>query len=188
MLKNKAPKRLFFLALVPDEPGQSEMMQFKYDAARLFNSRKSLNSPAHITLIPPFFATENEVGELISGLAESISGTEPFEIRVNGFDRFGKRVIFLNVESNDKLDTLQQRLYDSFAGRYKGKIKPNRFHAHITVAFRDLEPAVFPKAWEYFSQKEYEYSFTPEAITVLKHADKKWHFFDKINLKQTDNE
>ena len=144
-------------------------------ARDLFGSGHALNSPAHITLIPPFFATAEEIERFSSALENLMAEKEIPEIRLNGFDKFGRRVIFVDVEKNSGLERLQQEIFDLFKQHFPHYRKPNRFHPHVTVAFKDLREDVFDEAWQYFSGDDYFATFRPPGLTILQHRHKRWH-------------
>ena len=87
-MKKADPKRLYFLAAIPPEPLQTEMMQLKRQAGERFGSYHSLNSPAHITLIPPFYATKEEIEDFSEALKKFIEKFPPLELSLKDFDRF----------------------------------------------------------------------------------------------------
>jgi 2'-5' RNA ligase len=152
----------------------------KHLAKELFGSGHALNSPAHLTLIPPFFATDDEIKSIADALQEILKQFDVFNLELSGFDTFGNRVIFVDVKKNDKLFELQQAVFNAFIQAYPSYKKPNRFHPHFTIAFKDLEKEVFSEAWDYFSSMEYEAGFDVNEISILRHKDKKWHITEKL--------
>lgn len=178
--KTKTDKRLYFLALVPGDPIQSELTAFKRTAQKKFRSGHALNSPAHITIIPPFFAMAEQMENFLPALQETLEKFPAFNIRIDGFDHFGNHVIFAAVQPDPLLDDFQNRVYERFKTYFPESAKPNRFHPHLTVAFKDLKPHLFKPAWNYFSQTEYQRHFRPEGLSILFHKDKKWHPWKEI--------
>ncbi len=174
-MKKKNPKRLYFLAIVPGAPVQDEIMEMKRLARREFYSGHSLNSPAHITLIPPFYATEEEIESFVSALKVYLEKESSFAVKLHNFSHFGKRVIFVDVEKNERLENFQKGAFDFFKSVFPHYKKPNRFHPHVTVAFKDLTEEMFPVAWDFFKEEPYSAEFTVENVYLLKHKEKKWH-------------
>ncbi len=186
--KPEPGRRLYFIAWVLPEPLQSEITDFKELADELFYSRHALKSPAHITFIPPFYASEEEVDDLTGSLTELLKRENPIWVEFNGFDKFGRRVIFVNVTENPALVKFQKRLYNWFKQNYQGKLKPNRFHPHATVAFRDLQEEFFDDAWSFFSQMDYEDRAVMNEIHILKHENKKWRVIKRLPLTGKNKE
>ncbi len=174
-------KSLFFVAVIAPEPVQSEITEMKQTAKELFGSGHALNAPAHMTLIPPFRATEEQIEAFADDLQRLLRHKKLPPVRLNGFDRFGNRVIFVDVEKNPRWEALQNEIYELFRRHFPRQAKPNRFHPHFTIAFRDLRPEMFEEAWSYFNRDSYEASFLPESIDILRHKNGKWHIFKKIN-------
>lgn len=172
---------LYFIALIPENPVQDEIMKFKNLAKINFRSSKSLNSPAHITIIPPFSFPENYQQQIENDLEMSVTNHSPFSIKVQGFGHFGNRVIFANVIGDDKVSQLYSKVYKIFKSYLDHKnIKNDRFHPHITIAFKDLVPEMFEEAWDYFSDLTYKREVLIDGITLLKHENKMWIPVKKI--------
>jgi 2'-5' RNA ligase len=178
-MKNKG-KRLYFVALVLPEPYQSEITELKHLAADLFGSSHALNSPAHITLIPPFFATEEEIENFGDKLQSFLQDKKIPGIHIQGAGHFGKRVIYANIKRNPALEKLQKDIFGLFRRFFPGINKSNRFHPHITIAFRDLDEDVFPEAWAYFSSMDIEGETHFDSIDILIHKQRKWNIDRKI--------
>ncbi len=184
--KNNPGKRLYFIAWVLPEPLQRCVTDYKILAKDLFHSRHALNSPAHITLIPPFYAHTHQIEALPEGLRAFTQNFSPIPVSLSGFGKFGKRVIFVDVVPNPELMVFQNQLYHWFTELYGGVIKSNRFHPHATVAFRDLTEEFFDEAWDFFSASECEEEATMNEIHILKHEHRKWHVIESLPLKQKD--
>ncbi len=178
----KTTKKLYFIAIVVPEPFQTEITEFKKEARRLFHASHALNSPAHITLIPPFFASDNEMQYFSEALNGFIKNKSLSPVRMENFNRFGNRVIFVDVKKNPGLNRFQSELFEFFKKHFPAFSKKNRFHPHITVAFRDLKPEIFPHAWKHFSSVKFQGYFVPSFITLLKHENKQWHIEKKFLL------
>jgi len=168
-------EHLYFIAILPDVTISSELTRFKYIAGEKFNSSKALNSPPHITLVPPFkceYAKEKEILEILRKISKT---TKEFYITLNGFNKFDKKVIFVDVEKNEELYELKGKVMKSIESIIPElKNNSNKFHPHITIAFRDLKKEIFSEAWKYFSKMEYYRIFKADNITLLRHNGKKW--------------
>ncbi|QJW88471.1 2'-5' RNA ligase family protein [Spirosoma taeanense] len=161
---------LYFIALLPDQIIQDEVTAFKQEAQARFGSGHALRSPPHITLVPPFRSHLSD----FSALQASADEQEPFSVQLRDFERFGNRVIFVNVVPEPALLTCQAQIADFCHQQFGISPDPRPFHPHMTVAFKDLERAVFPNAWAYFSAQAYERMFTADAFTLLMHTGQQW--------------
>jgi 2'-5' RNA ligase len=134
--------KLFFIALLPDITIQDEVTAFKQLAQQRFESGHALKSPPHVTLIPPFKSNETD----FSALQDFTNNQPQFVVELKNFDRFGSRVIFVDVVENQLLWDCQNRLAAFCAHRFDILPDPRPFHPHMTVAFKDLKKTVFPTA------------------------------------------
>jgi 2'-5' RNA ligase len=168
-------KSLFFLALVPDNPVQHEIMDLKNEAARRFQSKHALKSPAHITIIPPFFWEEQKVPVLRKSLYPVTSNQSPFVVEIEDFDRFDQRVIFAKPLITETMKAFFLKVAAVCKEELEIPIKSNHpFHPHFTIAFKDLKKSVFPEAWAYFQNLGYQQSFQARGLTLLRHNGQRW--------------
>ena len=137
----------------------------------------AMKSPAHITLIPPFwFAHEREI-ELMKTLQLFNSNFVPGKIDLDGFSHFRKRVLYIQLNENVWLSELQSRAEKHFMEKFGDSIKKDDrpFHPHVTIANRDMKPSHFEKAWEHFYNEEFKVSFDTSGISLLKLGPGKWN-------------
>lgn len=168
---------LYFIALVPPAPFRQEAYALKEHFRDQYGSKASLNSPPHITLYPPFNLQKSEE-HFIAALQQKSRLFSPFEVRLNGFDAFPPRVIFINVEPSVHLRQLQQEINDLVPGfsekEKKERVEERRFHPHMTVAFRDLSRSAFKEAWAKYKGEPLQYQWTAENLTLLRHNGRYW--------------
>ena len=167
----------FFIALVPPSPVYEQAQQWKEQFKVEFNSKASLNSPPHITLHMPFEWKSTKENLLIEQLAAFAQTQQPFDVELKNFGCFEPRVIFIQVEENRKLKALQLAL-THFCKTKLNLFNANRldqpYHPHLTVAFRDLKKALFPKAWAFVKDLDFYARFECRELVLLKHDGKVW--------------
>lgn len=168
-------KDLYFIALLPPPEIQREVTAFKQVAAERFNAKRALNSPPHITLIPPFRLDSAGLEPLIRELQTFNQELSPFEVELQGFAAFPPRVIYVNVLPNDLLIHCQAQLEQRCAALGIASDRTYGFHPHMTVAFKDLKKAVFPTAWAFFEAQSFERNFEAGHVTLLHWKAGKWH-------------
>ena len=176
---------LYFLAILPPKEIRDEVWEFKELAFEKFETKASLNSPAHITLHMPFKWKIKKEELLLSKLSEFSFGNFPFQVELNGFDFFSPRVIFINVGENSHLENLQKELSKYIRlelNIFNSDYKSRPYHPHMTIAFRDLKKSIFPLAEDYFSKKPYQANFSANQFSLLKHNGKEWEEFQKYSL------
>jgi 2'-5' RNA ligase len=170
MSKNQ---NLYFVAIIPPEPIVSEVKQQKQEVFRLFESRRALRSPAHITLFPPFNADAGLLRDVFTCLSAIGNQTTPFSLSLNGYGCFRPKVIFIKPEPSKDLIKLRNLVVDDLhSDNNDGPNVARRFHPHMTIAFRDLKKDVFPDAWDYFRNSVYKRRFDVSDVSLLQlHAD-----------------
>ena len=168
--KGKTTNALFFVAVIPPEDIKLEVEELKIKIAEEFNSFHALKSPPHITLVPPFKFAVHQEKEIFKRIIEVCRITNTIKIEVSNFGAFPPRVIFLNIVNNQKLKLLHQQLMINFADVDSTK----RFNPHMTLAFRDLIPGMFRKAWTKYRLQKFQASFDVKSIYLLKHDSEKW--------------
>jgi 2'-5' RNA ligase len=177
-------KSLYFLAIVPEDPIQEEITGFKKKAAKRFGSKHALKSPAHITIIPPFFWADEKTSDLRAALTPVISKHPPFKIEIDGFDRFDKRVIYVKPILTKVLKKLHFSIKDICKDELDIPLKSGHpFNPHFTIAFKDLKKAMFPEAWSYFQNLSYQRSFEARGVCLLRHNGERWEERESLLFK-----
>ncbi len=167
---------LYFVAVLCPKEVDKEISKFKKWMKEQFQCIVALRSPAHITLVKPFWIETNWEDYLVSALEACDPATGKFEMKLQGFSSFGKRVLFVDVVDTPGLVNLKKTVEDHFIRTFGDNLKREqmKFQPHVTIANRDLKPGDFDKAWEHFSKKKYQASFTVEEISLLKLKEGKW--------------
>jgi 2'-5' RNA ligase len=172
-----ATSRMYYIAVVCPAQVNEKVLRYKMWMKEQFGCVVALKSPAHITIIPPFWLDEIRENELLQTLQSFSSRLPEVKIQLEGFNHFRNRVLFINVEENKILNDLKIQTENHFMESFGNCIKKDNrpFHPHITIANRDMKPSHFEKAWEYFSKKEFKESFTNKTISLLKLSPGKWN-------------
>ncbi len=141
-----------------------------------FDCSVALRSPAHITLIPPFWMNEVLENKLQYAISNFSLQQISFEITLKNFASFKLKVIYVDVLLNQSLQTLHFKLQEFLANDNLFPIKPEDrpFRPHVTIATRDLHKKAFYQAWEIFKKKKYETTWLANNISLLRHNQKKW--------------
>src|SRR5712675_1076385 len=101
-MDKSATHRMYFAAIVCGPELEAKIVQFKYRMRDLYNCVVALRSPAHITLVPPFWFDEKDEQKLMEGLQKFRSTTGKLQVGLDGFDHFVRRVLFMKVDINPK--------------------------------------------------------------------------------------
>ncbi len=178
---------LYFIALLPTENISKKIIAIKQEFVEKYNSRKSLNSPPHITLQASFKRPADTELIMIKGLNEFAKRQHPFEVRLEGFGAFPLRVIYINVTEHAPVKLLHNQLKTFLKDKLdlsKEDIT-RKFSPHLTVATRDLSKKQFHKAWPQFENREFEYSFSASGISLLKHNKKYWEVLKSFEFNKS---
>lgn len=168
---------MYFVAIVCPPPLNEKVLQFKNWMKDQFGCVAALKSPAHITLIPPFWLDDAGESELLQVLQSFTSDVDELLIQTAGFSHFRKGVLFIAVKDNPDMEQLKKQAETHFVQSFDKLIKQEDrpFHPHITIANRDMKLAHFEKAWEHFSTKKFDETFLVKTISLLKLNPGKWN-------------
>jgi len=176
-------KMLYFIGLMPPLPLRAKIQEMKMDFKENYDSSHALNSPPHITLIPPFRITDEPTAkELLQNFANEHSS---FEVELKDFSHFGKRVIFIDVVESQFLNKLHQGLKKVMSNHslvFEYASQPKPYHPHLTLAFKDLSNENFRRAWAIYNTQSYNASFETKELVLFKHYQQKWHIDGKFEF------
>lgn len=178
--------QMYFIALVLPPYLNEKILKYKNMMLEKYNCKVGLKSPAHITLIPPFWTEEGKEEQLINDISFLNDQFQPFKMKTHNFSAFKPRTIFIVPEPSEELNKVKKATDDFFKNNsfYNIKIDTRRFHPHITIATRDLYKKSFHEIWPWFAEKEFIEEWTAESISLLKHNKKNW---DVIHTSQFKN-
>lgn len=167
--------KMYYMAIVLPEELNQEILEYKNYMHERYECKVGLKSPAHITIIPPFWTDEEKEQEIVNEIDRVSSATMSFDIKTDNFSSFKPRTIFIEVKNNDALDQLKKNAENYFVNKdYKIRKEDRPFHPHITIATRDLHKKAFAEAWPMFAEKEFEKTFMAKGLSLLKHNGKNW--------------
>ena len=178
MNNEQLTKSRFFIALLPPVEIQNYVNLIKQYCAEHYASRGAQKSPPHITLQPPFEWSNDFVPVLEECLNTFANVRDPVPVTLSGFGAFVPRVIYINVHKTQELLTLQTDLMAYLEAKLKivDHVSQTRaFSPHMTVAFRDLTKQNFKAAWPEFQQRQLQFEFTANHLTLLMHDGKRWN-------------
>ena len=167
---------MYFIAIVAPEEINQQVLKWKNLFKERYECSVALKSPAHITIVPPFWMNEELENDLINSIREfSITKTK-FEITLKDFEAFKPKVIFVDVVKSEVLNDLYRSFANYIFKENKFPIKKDDwpFHPHVTLATRDLYKKAFQETWEIFSKKKYDALWIVNGISLLRHNQKNW--------------
>jgi 2'-5' RNA ligase len=173
---------MYFVAIVCPKEINDKVLALKNWMKEKFGCVVALKSPAHITLIPPFWYHKEK--ELLQSLASFKTEIIAPVICLKDFSHFGKKALFISVEKNAELQKIQKEIVTHFMDSFPGHIKKEEraFQPHVTIANRDIKPSDFYTAWSHFSEKHFDEQFQGDKISLLKLQEGKWVIIENILL------
>ncbi len=170
--------QLYFLALIPPPDIQSLIIELKLIFLHEYQASHALNSPPHITVIPPFSMPKIKRAFMHDFFEKNLALIEPTKITLDGFGCFSPKVIFIQPDLPASLllarRSLVARFYHEFLST---KPDTKHYHPHLTLAFKDLSPEMFHKAWTQFSTREFHETFIADALFLLKYEGGRWEVY-----------
>lgn len=178
-------KSLYLLGILPPPRLTEQIQEIRLECSKKFGVHKALKPPVHITLRPPFWVEETFEKQFIRLLNQQTVQLEPFKQVLENFDAFNPQVVYIRALKNPGLIALHQSIAELFR-KYpidKKETKSSRtFHPHITIAYRDVLPEVFPLIWQEYKDRRFKHSFNVKQYTLLKHDRIKWNILEHFKL------
>jgi len=177
---------MYFIAIVAPAQVNEAVLKWKLLMKERFSCVVALRSPAHITLVPPFWMDNIKEDKLKQALDAFSQSQASFEIEAKDFGAFKPRVIYVNVQESSSLESLRIQLEEFLLKQEEFPLKKEDrpFHPHISIATRDLHKKAFREAWEIFEQKKCEATWIATGVSLLRHDQKNW---DVIYTSQFEN-
>jgi len=168
--------KMYFIALVLPAGVNDEILRWKQFMKERFQCLVALRSPAHVTLVPPFWMNSDLENELKEAISRFSKRQVPFEINLENFAAFKPRVIYVDVLPSSHLQAMREQLTEYLIAPALFPVRKDDrpFHPHVTIATRDLHKKAFYEAWDIFKKEPYKASCNINGISLLKHNQKNW--------------
>ncbi|MBC8051929.1 MAG: 2'-5' RNA ligase family protein [Sphingobacteriaceae bacterium] len=180
---------LYLTAIIPPPELSEQIDDIRKELSERYKIYAALKPPIHITLYRPVNVDESFENTLLKLLKPVGFKHSPFKQDLLNFDSFNIQTLFIAGVKNPLLSTLQK---DVAAVFNKNKIDPKEvkgnttFHPHVTIAYRDIPPDVFPKIWNELKNRKFKRTFVIDHFTLLKHDGKKWQIFKEFPLQKPE--
>ncbi len=166
---------MYFIAIVLPGELNKKVLKWKNFMHENYGCKVGLKSPAHITLIPPFWMNKEKEQQLTANIDAISSSAQPFTIVTNNFSAFKPRTIYVDIVVNEELRSLKAAVDTFFLqADYKVKTDTRPFQPHITIATRDLHKKDFHEAWPLFETKKLKAEWEANGLSVLRHNSRNW--------------
>lgn len=179
---------LYLIAILPPEDLSRQINETRLQCAEKFGVQKALKPPVHITLYRPFRIEDAFESRMISLLQSSVSGFQPFRQDIENFEAFDTHAVVIRALKNPEIMKLQRAVASVFRKNEIDKQAPGSknlpFRPHLTIAYRDIQPEVFPLIWDEYKDSRFKRTFTVDHFSLLKHDGKKWNRINDFRLTQ----
>lgn len=167
---------MYYIALLAPHEINERVLEWKHFMRDHYQCQAALRSPAHITLIPPFWMATALQPQLQDAICSFSSSQAGFTVELSNFGSFRPRVIFVNVILSEALLSLSENLEQHLQAREIFPIKQSTrpFHPHVTIATRDLQRKDYQSAFEHFKNKKYSAAFEANGVSLMKHNGTSW--------------
>jgi 2'-5' RNA ligase len=127
----------------------------------------------HVTLKFLGEVEEDLLPELSAAVEESVAGTDPFDMALNGFGAFPSlrrpSVVWSGLEANDKLSGVQEKLERAVEGLgFPREDRPFRPHLTLGRTRKRARPAEFAGFAEAVETLKYQDTFRVRAVDVMR--------------------
>ena len=156
--------------ILPPWPVSLKVNAFRAECCKIFNLKKVILPPVHITIGNLFAYNSLYERNLIKNLSACTRSIVPFEQTLQNFGSFKSHTVFLNAVQNPGISELNYA--SSFFCnrkkhyRYTGKI--STFKPHLSISYRDLTDQLYPTIWEEYKDQQFEMSFGVQKFTLAK--------------------
>ena len=179
---------LYFIAIVLPEHIQSKVIEIQTDVSNRFGSQAVLKVMPHITLKSPFKISSAERLKAIEWFKNMNLDIQSFDLELRNFGAFTNPkhpVIYIAPMTNPSLEILQKTILKNFIDAFPdiGLMSMElEFRPHVTIAYRDLKPEMFDKAWSEFIDRRFSENFKVGEIHLLQHDTKRWNIIQTCDL------
>lgn len=173
--------RYVIVSVVKGEAGDFNN-NLRKDVFRIFEA-KSSKLPAHFTIKAPF-EYDGSIEKLEKSLQDFAEKEKAEPYRIEGFEHFDDRVIYMKVAMSKKAKEVHDRLIDIMSKfpymdfrRKDGKDKT----FHVTITSKKLPPK-FNKIWDYVNKIQCDFDCSFDNICIYKWEDYTWKLYREFNL------
>ncbi|RSK41150.1 2'-5' RNA ligase family protein [Hymenobacter perfusus] len=179
---------LYLLALLLPEPLHSAVWNLKQEIHRRTGSRNVVRLPPHITLLPPLRQPATFATELLPLLARFARQQAACAFRLENFAWFQDRTLYVRVTEDTGLLQFHAALYAQLRLELPVVPQPERpFVPHVTLATRDLPPALVAGLRQEFARRTYQAAGWLQELAFFHHDGQMWQEVERFILPLPPN-
>ena len=171
---------MYFICLAIPDPISSLIRSVQSQIHTQFGVGKVLNSPPHITLIPPY--RSDEADQWVEMIQEFTHKATPVrQVRLIEIDSFGDRVIYISVEQHQALYDLSQEMRSVMKEWIS--VDLNRpLIPHVSLATRIPSQPMYRAILNTIEGKWKATDIDLTDLLILKHNGQQWDEYKRITL------
>eukprot|EP01134_Creolimax_fragrantissima_P003317 CFRG3317T1 len=182
-----APKMRWTVAITFPRNIQEDIESIVRDITHRYQTHTS-RAPPHITLIPPFERQLSDIDCVRTALDVFMKKRTSIGVRLNNFNTFPPRVVFIDVKKTTELVELKQTLEAYLLMSCDvPKDRHPQFNPHVTVASRDLCNVKFNEMWAELRQKEFIREWDSNCVTLMRYENHSWKTDSIFSVVKEDN-
>lgn len=136
---------------------------------------KSSKLPAHFTIKAPF-EYDKSIKDLEDALYKFSKKEKKAEFKMNGYNHFDDRVIYMDVNMSNEGKVLHDKLIDvlndfEYIEFNKKDGKDKIFH--VTLTSKKVPP-IYNEVWEYVNKYSFNFNCYFDNISIFKWVDNNW--------------
>ncbi len=147
-----------------------------------FKARAS-KLPPHFTIKAPF-QHSGDISEVENAIEKSIKGLKAAPFKINGYNNFEDRVVYMDVKMSSKGKEIHDRLIDELS-----KVPYIQFTEtdgkdkifHVTLASKKIRP-IFNEIWNYVNQYECDFTANFDNVCIYKWNIDTWELYKVLNI------
>lgn len=170
---------LYLIAILPSEDLSRQINDIRVHCSEKFGVQKALKPPVHITLYRPFKMDETFEPRMLKLLKSATGDLPPFKQDLENFEAFDMHAVVIRALKNPQIMKLQRSVASVFRKNEIDKLPAGTenmsFRPHLTIAYRDIQPEVFPMIWDEYKDARFKRTFTVNEFSLLRHDGKQWN-------------
>jgi len=173
------------IAVVPDNDAKILIEKIRVDFSDKYQVSEALRNPAHITVVPPFHATKEQVEIIKAALEKLYRSVDAIKVVIDKYGFFKKnRVVFLEPAEDKILPRMMRKTERVITENCPDiKLKVLKRHTpHVTIGYRDLSKAVFDTAVEELQDKSESINWVLRHIQIWQRGNNSWSTIYEIPL------
>jgi 2''-5'' RNA ligase len=147
-----------------------------------FNKRRQ-KLPAHITLKAPF--ETDKIAEMESLLEDFTAKRSKTPIKVSGFGKFRRDVVYMDVEVSQEAREVHDELIEELIKIPWIEFKSNEGKDkvfHCTIVSKRIQDK-FEEIWDYVNEYVYDFNLYFDNLSLYKWKDNTWVLYRKFKFR-----